>query len=120
MQSEKYRQLVDKLAAKTDRHELEWKEGAYPGSFQVSFPDYSLLLSEKVRSEGFNIPPPDITMSIIDMSGSVIDEIYNFEIDGEGRERPYYLKMRDLYRMVRQQVLGANKAVEAILSELGE
>jgi hypothetical protein len=120
MQSEKYRQLVDKLAAKTDRHQLEWKEGAYPGSFQVSFPNYSLILSEKIQSEDFNIPPPDITMSIIDMSGSLIDEVYNFEIDAEGRERPYYRKMRDLYRMVRQQVLGADKAIETILSELGE
>jgi hypothetical protein len=120
MQSEKYRQLVDKLMAKTDRHELDWKEAAFPESFQVSFPNYSLLMREKERPEGFGAPPPDITLSIIDMSGNVVDTIYNFEIDGEGRERPYYLKMRDLYRAVRQQVLGADKAVEEILSELGE
>src|ERR1700733_6717337 len=120
MQSEKYRQLVDKLMAKTERHELEWKEGAYPDSFQVSFPNYSLMLEKKERPEGFGAPPPDIMLSIIDMAGSVIDTIYNFEIDAEGREKPYYLKMRELHRSVRQQVLGADKAVEEILSELGE
>lgn len=120
MQSEKYRQLVDRLIVKTDRHEVEWKEGAYPESFQVSFPNYALLLREKERSQDFNAPPPDIMLSIIDMDGSVIDTIYNFEIDADGPERPYYLKMRDLYRIVRQQVLGADRAVEEILSELGE
>lgn len=120
MQSEKYRQLVDRLMVKTGRHEVDWKEGAYPNSFQVSFPNYALLLREKERPEGFGSPPPDITLSIVDLDGNVIDTIYNFEIDGEGRERPYYLKMRDLYRMVRQQVLGADKAVEEILNELAE
>jgi hypothetical protein len=120
MQSEKYRQLVDKLVAKTDRRELDWRESAHPDGFQVSFPNYSLLLRQKERGEAFGAPPPDIILSIVDMNGSVVDTIYNFEIDGEGREKPYYLKMRDLYRMVRQQVLGADKAVEEILSELGE
>jgi hypothetical protein len=119
MQSEKYRQLVDRLIAKTDRHELDWKEGGYPESFQVSFPNYALLLREKV-TEGFGAPPPDIMLLIVDMDGTVIDTIYNFEIDADGPTKPYYLKMRDLYRMVRQQVLGADKAVEEILSELGE
>lgn len=120
MQSEKYRQLVDRLLTKTDRREVEWKEGAYPNSFQVSFPNYALLLREEDKKEGFVSPSPDIMLSIVDMGGDVIDTIYNFEIDAEGRERPYYLKMRDLYRTVRQQVLGADKAVEEILSELGE
>lgn len=121
MQSEKYRQLVDKLVAKTDRHELDWKEAALRDSFQVSFPKYSLLLGEKDGPQDFSVPPPDIMLSIIDMSGNVIDTIYNFEIDDEGRgERPYFLKMRDLFRTVRQQVFGADKAVQEILSELGE
>jgi hypothetical protein len=120
MQSEKYRQLVDRLIAKTDRRELAWKEGVYPESFQISFPHYSLLLREKEGTEGFENPPSDITVILFDMSGKVIDTISNFEIDAEGWEKPYYPKMRDLYRMVRQQVLGADKAVEEILSELGE
>ena len=120
MRSEKYRQLIDRLIAKTDRRELAWKEGVYPDSFQVSFPNYSLLLREKERPEAFGSPPPDITLALLDMSGKVIDMIYNFEIDGEGREKPYYLKMRDLFRLVRQQVLGVDKAVEEILGELGE
>ena len=120
MQLEKYRQLVDRLIAKTDRRELEWKESAYPGSFQVSFPHHSVLLNEKERVEAFTDAPPDITLSLIDMSGKVIDTVYNFEIDQEPAKKPYYLKMRDLYRTVRQQVLGAEKAVEEILSELGE
>lgn len=120
MQSEKYRQLVDRLIAKTDRRELDWKEGAFPDSFQVSFPNYSLMLREKERLEGFGAPPPDVMLSVVDMAGSTIDTIYNFEIDAEGTTKPYYLKMRDLYRIVRQQVLGADRAVEEILSELGE
>jgi hypothetical protein len=120
MQSEKYRHLIDRLIAKTDSRELPWKEGVYPESFQVAFPNYSLLLREEERHEVFGSPPADIAIAVLDMSGKVIDTIYNFEIDAEGRERPYYLKMRDLFRMVRQQVLGADKAVEEILSELGE
>jgi hypothetical protein len=122
MQSEKYRRLVDRLIAKTDQHELDWREGVVPGSFLVSFPHYSLRLEEKEGPSEFTIPPPDIMMSIINMSGDIIDTVYQFEIDGDTKpdKRTYYVKMRDLYRMVRQQVLGADKAVEEILSELGE
>lgn len=116
MQSEKYRQLVDKLMTKTDRRELDWKEAAFPESFQVSFPNYSLLL----RGKEIGFGALDVTLSIIDMLGSLVGTIDSLEIDVEERKGLYYLKMSDLYRAVRQQVLGADKAVEEILSELGE
>jgi hypothetical protein len=118
MVSEKYRKLIDRLFAHTAQRQIEWKEAVASGSFQVSFHNNSVIISERPRPDGSDFPPPDITLSILNSSGNLVDTIYNFEID-EGAERPYYLKMRDLYRMVRQQVLKADKAVDEILNELG-
>ena len=117
MRSEKYGQLIDRLIAKTNRGELDWKEGVYPKSFQVSFPKYSLVLRERDYTADFG---REITITMLDMFGKVIDTISNLEVDAEGAEKPYRRRMADLFMAVRQQAFRADKAVEEILSELGE
>ena len=95
--------------SKTASNELEWKEGVYSASFQVSFPNYSLTLSENQRERGGY----DYVISILDADGSIIDTFSDIDL-GEG----YYSKMVELYQNARRQALGVDKALDEILNEL--
>jgi hypothetical protein len=111
MRSEKYRQLIDRLTAKTARRELGWKEGAYPGGFQVSFPNYSLAIAP-----GQDIDGPHVSMSIINSMGNIIDEFSEMDF----AELEYRHKLFDLYQAARRQVFGVERALDEILIELEE
>ncbi len=109
MRSEKYRQLIDRLITKTDRRELAWKEGVYPDSFQVAFPNYSLTIIQRQddRDEIF------LEMSIINSDGYTIDRFSEFDL-----EQDYHNKLYGLYHEARRQALGVDKALDDILIAL--
>ena|SRR5579863_604914 len=117
MSEDRYKQLTERLIAKTDRYELDWKEGAAPHEFQVSFANYSLLLSVTDNQEG----EPLYTIEILDSQGNTLDR---FSDEDLSRQKLLvdgvlaYHKMAELYKKARRQALGANKALDEILGEL--
>lgn len=125
MQSEKYRQLVDRLVEKTDRRELDWKEGVYPDSFQVSFPSQSVVLSARQMNESDAPRQPlealtiEYVISIVNESGSTVDEFSQFDLDrGQSDKHKYWDILETLYKSVRRQALSAEKVLDDLLSEL--
>jgi hypothetical protein len=110
MANDKYAQIVDRLIYKTNQREIEWKEGVYPGAFQVSFPNYSLTL---IPREGQD-DTTDYIIGIIDSDGHTIDTFSDVDLGGD-----YYAKMAELYQNARRQALGVDKALDEILDELG-
>jgi len=111
MANEKYQQIVDRLIDRTERHEIEWKEGVTSGVFQVSFPNYSLTLGQHDMVTGSF----DYIISIIDAAGNVIDTFSDADLGGD-----YYPRMGDLYQNARRQALGVDMALDEILDELDD
>jgi hypothetical protein len=121
MQSEKYGQLIDKLAVKTDRREIKWKEGVLPNSFQASFPRQSIVLSRMSLCDPEEVAPEfrnrhEYIISIVNEFGTTVDEISNFDL--EGKNARYWSIVEDLYKTARRQALDAEKVLDELLSEL--
>jgi hypothetical protein len=71
MNPEKLNELIDRLISRTEAGSLKWKEGVQPGTFQVSFPDYSVILHEgaglAARIAG-SVP----SLRVLDNTGDVV------------------------------------------------
>jgi hypothetical protein len=109
MANEKYQKIVDRLIDRTAKRQIEWKEGVNSGVFQVSFPNYSLILGQHDMVTGSF----DYIISIIDADGNTIDTFSDIDLGGD-----YYPKMGELYQNARRQALGVDKALDEILDEL--
>jgi hypothetical protein len=110
MVNNKYLQIVDRLIYKTNQRDIEWKEGVYPGAFQVSFPNYSLTLAPCEGEHG----DTDYVIAVIDSDGNTIDTFSDVDLGGD-----YFPKLAELYQNARRQALGVDKALDEILDELG-
>jgi hypothetical protein len=111
MAFEKYRQLIDELLSKTDQGRLQWQETAEPGSFQVSFPNYSVIISQES-----NPPLPQnwrYRLRILNAEGRGVDWFSDYDLGDD-----YKARMADLYERARRQALGAEKAIDEILDVL--
>jgi hypothetical protein len=114
--AEKYQKLVERLVHKTDAHELDWKEKetAEPDSFQVSFANYSIILSELYPRGG---DTPDYIVSILNSEGTLIEPFSDvFMLNATGGD--YYSILSGLYRDARRKALGVDNALDEILNEL--
>jgi hypothetical protein len=112
MAADKYQHLVERLVAKTDRGEVDWKEAAGSDTFQVSFANYSLTLSVSQNREGSTL----YVISILNSEGRTVDSFSDEDLDdGGGR---YYPIMGELYHKARRQALGVDKALDEILGQL--
>ncbi len=104
----KYEQLVDRLLTKTEAGEILWKETAEPATFQVPFPNYSITIS--YRKELL----PAVIVTILNSEGKSVDSFTQFDLRDE-----HAGKLSKLYENARRKALGAEKALDEILSELG-
>jgi hypothetical protein len=129
MASKKYGSLVRRLVDKTNRNELGWRESPMPEVYQVSFSRYSLKISEvqEARQDSYVI-------SVLNSDGTVIDSFSDADLDVKPDQLglirtefsnqltvniPFSALLRDLYQKARRQALGADKALDEILNELG-
>src|SRR5690242_4228346 len=114
MATSKYVQVVNRLIDKTSKNELEWKETADGNGYQVAFPEYSLVLREE---------DVDYIIYIINSEGVVVDQFSDVDLDRDegltGADLRYYPLMKDLFYSARRQALGVDRALDAILKELG-
>jgi hypothetical protein len=113
MAADKYQQLVERLAVKTDQGEVYWKEAAGPDTFQISFPNYSLTLSSQNRQGSILY-----VISILNSEGRTVDSFSDEDLDGDGRGGRYFTMMGELYHNARRQALGVDKALDEILGQL--
>jgi hypothetical protein len=112
MAADKYQQLVERLAFKTDQGEVDWREAAGPDTFQVSFANYSITLSLSQNREGATL----YVISILNSEGRTVDSFSDQDLEGRGAE--YFRIMGELYHKARRQALGVDKALDEILGQL--
>lgn len=110
---EKHRTLVRNLIERTNSGKIRWEESTQEGVFQVSFPEYTLVIEIVETMNSGN----DISIGVYNGVGSLVDSLTDTSIsDGGGQ---WYSRMKDLYDTARRQALGADKALDEILKSLG-
>jgi hypothetical protein len=123
----KHAKLIALLLNKTRNRELVWKETARGNTFQVSFPKVSVQISEEDESI--------VQVSIINDKGEVVDSFTNYEfrelIEALKDSEPFaflpngefgVLESRDavmdVFHLARRVALGADRALDEVLSLL--
>jgi hypothetical protein len=95
---------------KTDEGQLDWRETAWPDTFQVSFNNYSITFS-RLYTDG----TLGYVGHILNFEGRTVDSFSDDDLKPEGLDR-----MAELYQKARRQALSADKALDEILSQLND
>ncbi|MCK1655132.1 hypothetical protein IVA88_27330 [Bradyrhizobium sp. 149] len=120
MALEKQWEMVRLLVERTEAGDVTWKPTAADDAFQVSFRNYSLLLSKVSES---NSRDPDFVISLINEDGVVAESFSDVELYHscgpfpEGASPPFKA-MENLFELARRQASGADKIIDEILLQL--
>jgi hypothetical protein len=118
MSVEKIVDLVLKLNVLTNQGELSWEETTRD-EFQVAFPDYTVRVRrEDVENQYGDFIGEKFWFSIRNDKGRIIDEVSADDLSGRLPDPTAIL--RELYNGARRRALGADKALEEILSSLSK
>lgn len=112
----KYFDLLDRLVEQTNGGNLKWEETVENRSFMVSFPNYTIRVSQE---DGEN-DMTDYVISIINNEGSVIDRFSDVTLSQMRPGGSYFTMMEELFNNARRNAFGADKALDDILSELSD
>jgi hypothetical protein len=117
MSNEKMVALLKKLDEKTGRGEIDWEETSDPNCYRVVFTDYIVRIRKVTVEDSWgNLVRDYFTIEIVDDQGRIIDEAENKELE-QFLENPYEV-FKELYVAARRKALGADKALDEILSKL--
>jgi hypothetical protein len=123
MNNERQKLLVLGLFNNTMAGKMAWKEAARDNVFQLSFSSYTVQISPS----GTNSPGL-YTIEIVSDEGATVDRFSDAELaqmfGSMVEEVPNFMTwdglLRDLYVVARRTALGADKALDSILGELGK
>ncbi|UYO48795.1 hypothetical protein KQX64_23325 [Rhodopseudomonas palustris] len=116
--------MVQLLLEQTEAGKLEWKPAAFDDRFQLSFRNYTLLLTQEPSDR--SPEEMDYTIVLLNENGEVADRFSDVQLADEfGAEildvnrRPYRV-MRSLFDQARRRALGTDRILDAILDDLGD
>lgn len=119
---DKHRRLMEILYEKTKDESLQWEDASWLGNYQTQIGNR--YISIKVTPGEFD--ENDYEVFILDDSYNELDRFSDVDISepelppNVGNFRNYYLLMEALYRTVKRQISGADKALDEILEQLGK
>lgn len=116
MSYEKVGKLIRSLHANTKAGSITWEETERHGTYQVSFPNYTIRLSNRVNPYNPYDGDTDYVIQIINGDGDVVDEVS--DVDVKDIVDNSYNVMKDLHDMARRQAFGVEKALDEILNDL--
>jgi len=119
MAEEKLVELVQKVERKTAVGGLQWEETAGHEEFQTTLATFVIRIRQEMNSQGF-----DYIISVVDSSGTTLESVSDGELSRIARSsetlysvNPYEL-MEKIFKNAKRQVLGVDRAIDSILSEL--
>ena len=121
MSYEKLANLTLKLGQLTDQGKIDWSETPEPGTFQVSFSDYSVLIS---MQRSVDPATPDGTVDyvyvILDDEGVEIEKFTDLDLVryNDIYNVIFFKIMESTYQTARRLALGSERAVNSILNDL--
>lgn len=119
MNFDKQGMLVVRLHKATSEGKLDWKPGGNENQFQVSFPNYTVILTRDTQGE-------DYFVSIINDLGELTEAFSDVDLSSGASfalDQPtgsWVQTMREIYTMARRTALGVDKALDAILKNLSD
>ncbi len=116
MSYEKVGRLIDSLYNNTKSADITWEESEKDGTYQVSFPKYSVRIFNRFNEHEYDTK--DYFIQIINENGIVIDEVSDIDVK-EVIQDAFY-KMKEIHDLARRQALGVDEALDAILGNLDE
>lgn len=104
--------FVTQLSKKTDEGKISWEKTLDEGVYQSNFPGFSVHLFQRKA---------DIVIQIYNDEGLLIEEIADPDISNEIiNGETAYTAMSKMYSLARRKALGVDKALDALLAELGD
>lgn len=117
MVNEKTVELITRLHKNTLAGKIPWQRSANKAAFEAAFPRYSLQISEESKRDQL-----DYVVTILNDEGLEIDEFSDVDLSGRFPQKAppggWFTLMDEIYDAARRQALGADQAIETILSEL--
>lgn len=111
MVNERIIKLVERLHQRTLDGKIIWEQTDKEGVFQTAFPEYSLKISKSEDSQDYSV---SIFLQIYNKDGILIEKIH----DSQLLPMVPFSTMEELYDTARRTVMGVDKAIDDILSEL--
>lgn len=105
--------LIRQLLALSRAGKVTWAPATESGAFQIAFGQYTV---EILASAPNGI---DLLVRIVDGQGTVVEEISDGEM-AEATGSFYFQTMHELHTLARRSALGADKAIDTLLSLLDE
>lgn len=118
MSYEKVGKLIRSLHSTSKSGKIIWEDTEKDGTYQVSFPNYTIRIFSRINPYNPHDGNTDYVIQIINGDGDVVDEIS--DVDVKEIISNSYNVMREIHDIARRQVFGVEKALDEILSDLGD
>lgn len=105
--------LVTKLANKTAIGRIQWEPTNAKDTFQIAFPDYTVMISQVFNDDTQEI---DYFISIYNFTGSLIESVSDVELKDDFENA--YKTMEELYESARRIAMGVDSALDSLLQSL--
>ena len=111
--------LVQRLEKQTTSGNLDWEEDPFnDGSYTVNFSDYSVAISKEIRRKGFEDSVTLYRIRLLNEKGNEVESFTDEDIDEFGTDN--FILMQSIFETARRRATGAEAAIDAVLSELGD
>jgi hypothetical protein len=123
MTSDKIKDLIGLLANRTDAGGLRWERTAEDGMFQTVLAGFTIQIFQyAIRNVTEYEYLNSFGLRILDDDGTVIESLVDREFareqGDEGKEPKIREDLRRIYSSARRTALGADKAIDTILTAL--
>lgn len=113
-------ELLESLRLKTNDGSLKWKETAEEGVFQISYPKYSVQISDgpsTMPSAGSDAV--DYVIKIYNQEGNIADQFRDWEVATDNSYEAYKV-MGHIYDQARARAMGLDDVYGYLIDEIND
>lgn len=121
MADQKITDLVIRLYRRTQAGKVPWEKAVEDETFQATFSkSFSIQIAPRPSIDPTE-DEPDYWLTILNETGEVVEQISNRDFPGVKLSGLYpWVLMRDIHTIARRTAMGAERAIDAIMDDLGE
>ncbi|QQS36834.1 MAG: hypothetical protein IPM56_02420 [Ignavibacteriales bacterium] len=116
MEKNKLITLVEKLSSRSIKGELDWEQTDKEGIFQLTLAKYTIRISAHTSEE--DPTSLDIFLTIYNEEGTLIERTVDYDLKNDIQNS--YQVFKEIYNNARRKAMGVDKALDDILTSLGD